>query len=299
MWSRVRAAAMLLAFVVGGAQAQTRAVSPETPSVFETAQLIGIAPQLQQIVAQEREHPSEIVAGSPEAWKRLWLHQQIYERVAAVELQADATTASIDNEIARAAEVLGFLGDKRDRNVTRANLLSALLGGGLGGVSAGLQLSARQATAAAATGIAGGAISAGLAVYGIHAQRGGARSLDAESNMLARFFGRPELPTSHYPPVIWRFLSDVAPSDPDHIARHERLIHTWLELNRIDSLTSTSGKTKIEHVTSMADQHTPQTIDDLEDRIAMLQDVRAKLSFLKRDMAALLNSIQESSTSAH
>jgi hypothetical protein len=33
------------------------------------------------------------------------------------------------------------------------------------------------------------------------------------------------------------------------------------------------------------------TIDDLEDRAAMLEDVRAKLSFLKRDLASLVLSL--------
>jgi hypothetical protein len=35
----------------------------------------------------------------------------------------------------------------------------------------------------------------------------------------------------------------------------------------------------------------PLTIDDLEDRAAMLADVRAKVSFLKRDLAVLLSSL--------
>jgi hypothetical protein len=214
-------------------------------------------------------------------------------RVMTTSLQVDATTAAIDNEIARSTEVRGFLADKRDRNVTRANLLSALLGGGLGGTSAGLQLSSTQTNATAATGIAGGAISAGLAVYGIRAQRGGTRILDAESNMLAQFFDRPELPTSHYPPLVWQFLSEVAPTDPGHLTRRERLIRTWLELNRVDSLNTRSGRIKIEHVTSMPNQHLSLTVDDLEDRIAMLQDVRAKLSYLKRDLAALLASLPD------
>jgi hypothetical protein len=111
--------------------------------------------------------------------------------------------------------------------------------------------------------------------------------------MLAEFFGRPELPTSHYPPVIWQFLNQVARSDPNHLSRRDRLLRTWLELNRLDSPSTPSGRLKIEHVTSMPDQHVTLTIDDLEDRIAMLQDVRAKLSFLKRDLAALLASLPE------
>src|ERR1700757_1893386 len=97
----------------------------------------------------------------------LVLSQRIYRRVMMASLEIDATTALIDNEIARSTEVRGFLADKRDRNVTRANLLSVLMGGGLGATSAGLQLSSKRINATVATGIAGGVISAGIALYGI------------------------------------------------------------------------------------------------------------------------------------
>jgi hypothetical protein len=50
---------------------------------------------------------------------------------------------------------------------------------------------------------------------------------------------------------------------------------------------------KIDHVTSTPEEHFDLSIDDLEDRMAMLQDVRAKLSYLKRDLAALLESLSE------
>lgn len=258
--------------------------------VASTARLIGISAEIDELRAARQDAP----AGSPEQWRILWLHQRVVERTAAVQLQIDATVAEIDNEIARATEVRGFLADRRDNRVTRANLLSALIGGGLGGTSAGLQLSTTQTAAAAGTGIAGGAIAAGIALYGIHAQKGETRTLETESNMLAQFFDRPILPTSHYPPVIWHFLSEVAPSDPDHITRRDRLMRTWVELKRLDPPPNTPvGQVKIDHVTNSPEQHLLLTIDDLEDRMAMLQDVRAKLSYLKRDLAALLESLPD------
>jgi hypothetical protein len=297
MSSRIHALVILLIIMRGQAGCQSANQPSGDPaeasmmasSVADTARLIGVISEIEKLRLEQQPTPAD----SPQQWRRLWLHQRIYERVTIVQLQADATIASIDNEIARSTEVHGYLADKRDRKVTRANLLSALFGGGLGASSAGLQLSSKLTNATVATGIAGGAISAGLAVYGIHAQRGGTRTLDTDSNMLAEFFGRPELPTSHYPRIIWQFLNEVAPTDPDHLIRRERLIRTWLELNRLDSLATPSGRLKIEHVTSMPDQHLTLTIDDLEDRIAMLQDVRAKLSYLKRDLAALLASLPE------
>lgn len=267
--------------------AQSSEAEPGAAPAADTARLIGVASELKSL--SNNQYPTH--AGSPQQWKSLVLHQRIYESVTIAQLQADATVASIDNEIAHSAEVRGYLADRRDRTVTRANLFSALLGGGLGAVSAGLQISSKRTNAAVATGIAGGTVSAGLAVYGIQAQRGGMRNPETESNMLAEFFGRPELPTSHYPRIVWQFLNEAAPSDSDRLIRRDRLIRTWLELNRLDSLTTPAGKLKIERVTSMPSQHQLLTIDDLEDRIAMLQDVRAKLSYLKRDLAALLLSL--------
>ena len=287
MQFRVQLVLIPLLFIHG--RAECAADTPVTSSVADTAALIHVSREIEEI----RSLREPATADAVQHWRVLALRQRVYERVLTASLEVDATTAAIDNEIARSTEVRGFLADKRDRNVTRANLLSALFGGGLGAASAGLQLSSKQTSATAATGIAGGAISVGLSVYGIHAQRGGTRILDAPSNMLAPFFDRPELPANHYPQVVWKFLSNVPPSEPAHLTRREQLIGTWLELKRLDSLTTPSGRTKVEHVTSLPDQHLNLTVDDLEDRIAMLQDVRAKLSYLKRDLAALLASLPD------
>ncbi|QHN03575.1 hypothetical protein FTO74_09480 [Granulicella sp. WH15] len=274
----------------GGGGNSTASLNSAITPVADTAQLIGISAELDELHRASQDG----LPGSPEQWRILWLHQRIVERTTAVQLQIDATLAEIDNEIARATEVRGFLADRRDNRVTRANLLSALIGGGLGGTSAGLQLSTKQTAAAAGTGITGGALAAGIALYGIHAQRGESRALETDSNMLAQFFDRPVLPTSRYPPIVWQFLNEVAQSDPDHITRRQRLVRTWLELKRLDPPPGTpAGQVKIDHVTSMPEQRLVLSIDDLEDRMAMLQDVRAKLSYLKRDLAALLESLSE------
>ena len=94
----------------------------------DTAALISVSREVQELEGLQQT----ISPGTPQQWRLLALHQQIYEHVTAASLQVDATRAAIDNEIARSTEVRGFLADKRDRNVTRANLLRALLGGRLG-----------------------------------------------------------------------------------------------------------------------------------------------------------------------
>jgi hypothetical protein len=113
--------------------------------------------------------------------------------------------------------------------------------------------------------------------------------------MLAEFFDRPVLPDSHYSATIWTFLNESAPSSPTSVTRKQQLVQTWIQVKRIDSLTSAD---KIRRLTSQPSELLKLTIDDLEDRAAMLQDVRARISFLKRDLGALLVSLPNIGESA-
>src|SRR6202051_4099245 len=137
--SLVVLASVALAIRAQTVEARTPLVAPES-----TAELIKVSAEIRQL--QKLSTSTAPV----DRWQILWLHQHISERVMAASLQVDATIAQIDNEIARANEVRGFLADKRDRRVTRANLMSVIIGGGLGATSSGLQLSSTLDKPAAA-----------------------------------------------------------------------------------------------------------------------------------------------------
>jgi len=264
-------------------------VQPNEPAFESTAKLVGILPELSEL--------QKLAADTAKAdrWQILWLHQHISEKIMATSLQVDATIAQIDNEISRAGELHSYLADRRDRTVNRANLLSVIVGGGLGATSSGLQLSSTLSKPAAGVGIGAGALSATLAVFGIHAQKGSSSQFDFQSNMLAQFFDRPILPDSHYPATIWSFLNESAPNSPTAATRKQQLLQTWIQVKRIDSLASID---KIQRLTSQPSELLKLTIDDLEDRAAMLQDVRARISFLKRDLGALIASLPPTGASA-
>src|SRR5260370_1280639 len=142
--------------------------------VAVTAGIIGGQHEIEELRSMSAaERLGEVPANA--GWQLVYLRQEIYTRVLLVSMQVDATTAQIDNEIAQANELHGYLADRRDRSVNRSNLLSALIGGGMGSVSAGLQLPAGQTKPSAIVGIAGGAIASSLAVAGIRAHKGGTR----------------------------------------------------------------------------------------------------------------------------
>jgi hypothetical protein len=264
------------------ALALTVPVPAQQPYSETTANLIGVLPEINQLrQLSSRTDPAT-------RWQLLWLHQHISEQVMAASLQVDATIAQIDNEIARANELRGFLSDRRDNAVSRANLLSILIGGGLGATSSGLQLSTALDKPAAGVGIAAGTLSASLALAGIRAQKGHTSRFDFNSNMLAELFDRPTLPDSRYPGTVWTFLNEQPRSGPASLTRKQEMLQSWVIVKRIDSLSSTD---KINRLTSQPSELLQLTIDDLEDRAAMLQDVRARISFLKRDLGNLLTSL--------
>src|SRR5580693_1002641 len=110
---------------------------------MRTANIIHVLPEIDQLseLARNQSDPSKITP----------LRQIIIERVLAASLEVDATIAQTDNEIAQSNEVRGYLSDKRDRAVTRANLLSIVSGGTLGATSAGLQLPTGENKASSAS----------------------------------------------------------------------------------------------------------------------------------------------------
>jgi hypothetical protein len=281
--SLVRSLHLMVALATIPVAIPAQTVDITTPPASEsTAQLINISAEISQL---KRLSSSSAAA---DRWQILWLHQHISEQVMAASLQVDATIAQIDNEISRANEVHGYLADRRDRAVSRTNLLSVIVGGAVGATSSGLQLSSSLTKPAAGVGIGAGTLSAGLALTGIHEEKGKSSPFEFESNMLAEFFDRPTLPNSQYPATLWTFLNEASPGDPRGLTRKEQLLQTWVQVRRIDSLSSTE---KINRLTSLPAENLKLTIDDFEDRGAMLQDVRARISYLKRDLGALLVSL--------
>jgi hypothetical protein len=293
-WIRCSCAAGLLAFAVTvAAQVAPKEVQTKQPDMESVEGLVGVSSEVSRLRELATNRGS--VGGHVDRWEILWLHQHISERIMAASLQVDATIAQIDNEIATADEVHGYLSDRRDKTVNRANLFGILLGGGLSATSSVLQLSTNLDTVSSALDIAGGSASVGFALMGIHAQKGGSSRFDFNSNMLAEFFDRPTLPTSQYPATVWAFLNEPSPTSPEHLTRKAQLLKTWVVVQRIGSLSNVD---KIDRVTSQPSEMLKLSIDDLEDRAAMLQDVRARISFLKRDLGNLLASLPEVDESA-
>jgi hypothetical protein len=98
------------------AQSQVKNSERQTSTVMRTARIIHVLPEINQL--------NEVVRNQSDASNITRLRQAIIEKILAASLLVDATIAQIDNEIAQSNEVRGYLSDKRDKAVNRANLLS-------------------------------------------------------------------------------------------------------------------------------------------------------------------------------
>ena len=248
----------------------------EAPLAIEqTAEMLGIRGPLQVIrdkTLSDREG-------------RLAAQQQVIAAVTAASLEVDATTGQIDEEIAETRELQNFLSARRQREIDLLNLLSLSIGGSLGTASAALGLTPHTQESGVVGIVSGTSITA-LSALGLHVRGGGKAVLEARSNMLCHVFDLPSETNNFYPPLIAAFMVQAAPDNA--VSRKQHLVQAWVKLGRIPPPNTKKGQLKVARLASVPQQDTKLSINDLDDRQAMLYDLRARVMYLKRDLALLM-----------
>src|SRR6185369_2310002 len=99
---------------------------------------------------------------------------------------------------------------------------------------------------------------------------------------------------AYYPPGIIEYLRSVPPDEKDSSAtRLDQLMSEWRKTGRIGDQGQPKTEKKIAMLTSSLDKKTKLSIDDINDRIAMLADVTGRVGLMKRDLAELMLSLRK------
>jgi hypothetical protein len=279
----------------GSSAGQVLRLSPEAAQVADE---IGVAALLDQLSSKRAD-------GSPMNLQSLSVRQEITEKVLAASLDVDSVNAIIDSEVEQIRGIRADLQARRDRAQNVINIASIVAGGVAGAVTSALQFKPSTANLGNGIGVAGGAGSVVLSLIGIHKQGGGRRSLGDSPRMLARFFGRQpgatEAIPSDYPEAVWSYLNSAAPSQPNPASsnpsppnvgtRREQLILKWRGEGRIKQDASLKDERRIESMSSNLAQVRKLSISDLDDRVAMLLDVRARVSLMKRGLSEIVRGL--------
>jgi hypothetical protein len=267
------------------AQKPMMSVDKDLPlSAEQTADTIGLLPLFVRI----KELQSSANASDRE--ERVELQQQILLRVVSASLQVGAATGQIDAEIADTRELESYLIGRRDSKADLLNLASLGVGGTVGTANSILGFTNHN-TASAVTSVVADTVTLGFSIWELKIRGGQARVLQTPSNMLSEIFGRPSDMSDLNPPVVIKFMNAVPPDDPDGLSRQDRLIRSWVKVGRLPPPNTPKGREKIVHLTSQPGDGTRQSIEDLDDRQAMLYDLRVRLSHIQQDLATLLEDI--------
>jgi len=257
-----------------------------SPGASEVARLIGVAPLLEQF--ERLPKPEQAGVGGAMSPEALALRQRITEGVLGASLEVDGVFAELDSEIAQTNEIRTFLESRRDHAIGINALSNIVSGGGLGIVGSALQIGESTNKLGNAVGVAAGSVATVLSVLGLRQQHGGHHTLGIAPNMLAKIFDRQPEFHSDYPDEVWTYLNATPPNGSGTETRRAHLIKRWTELGRIDPIETPRGRQKVQFLTSSVSARRALTIDLLADRAAMLSDVRATVSLMKRDLSKLM-----------
>jgi len=256
-----------------------------SPGATEMARQLGLMPQIERLY---RLPESERGSGTVMSLEALSIRQDITEAVMACSLEVDGVTAEIDGELSQVVAIRDQLESRRDHALT-LNTIANIVASGFGGiVGTALQFNNSTANLGNAIGVIGAGVSTALSLIGLRQQRGGKGSLGVAPNLLAKLFDKKPEFHSDYPPEVWTYLNAVPPSDTRNETRRALLIKRWTDLNHIDTAATPKAQRKIDLLTSSISQQNQLTIDLLNDRAAMLADVRAVVSLMKRDLSKLV-----------
>jgi len=264
-------------------EAPTTQLPKLSPGAEEVASEIGVTPLIERLYRL----PERGVGGAM-SLEALSLRQEITEVVLGTSLEVDGVIAEIDSELAQINAIRADLEARRDHAINLNTIANIVASGFTGVVGTALQFKNSTANLGNGIGVAGAGISTLLSLIGLRQQRGGHKALGVAPNLLARLFDKKPEFHSDYPAEVWTYLSAVPPAESGKETRRALLIKRWTELGRIESIETPKGQRKIELLTSSISQQRSLTIDLLDDRGAMLADVRAQVSLIKRDLSKLM-----------
>ncbi len=264
-------------------------------SAQQTAHILGLDETMQKLRALQFARASDALASAEERSLRL----ELLEAIELAILDIDGAMAEIGNERDELGNIRTTLQSRRDKTVSLLTTAALLTGSGLGTAVNAMQftsLSNQTQNVGDGIGIGSGAASTILSILAARKQRGPNGSVGEVSNMLAPLLGGTPVLNTRYPPAVLQFLQSVpAGEDASRGTRLDQLKQQWMRSGRL--LTAGSKKEQ-QTVTALTASQRPDvkvSIDDLTNRMAMLNDVLGRVSLMKRDLAVLMSSYTKGS----
>jgi hypothetical protein len=251
---------------------------PFSRTAVDTSRAIGVLPELAAIVtARERGLSSE---------QMLMARQVLMERIMLTMLDVASVTGEIDCENERSAQLRDQLRKSEEQRLRSLTVAGLVLGAATAILSGGIALYSPDAASANVVNVVGGTAQAGTGFATLsHAPKGALRH---DRNLLADLWtGKPG--SDMFPASVWRFLNEVEDHQSGTLLR-QRLIEQWKAGERLGPSGSDEERQRVELIFGQGGEY---TIEDLQARDAILDQLEATVKLLYQDLALLLRELSD------
>jgi len=265
------------------AAANKAILSPAGRDIAEQIGVMGLINELIDVRNQLPENPSL-------ALKHMELKQKLLQAVLIASLQVRDATARIDKETADINRVSGVLSDKRDRALKTNTMANIFGNGALNEIGQAGEMRIKEEPGEIVELVSGGLVIA-LGSLALYQQSGGKRTVPTKPNMLAKVLGCRIDGDTEYPAVIWNYLNRAPAGSKSVKTRLEILIEQWQKCNTIGPAKNPKMRRRF---AELSNTHATGKVnlDLLGDRKDMLNDVKAEIFQMDRDLLELLLNTQ-------
>jgi hypothetical protein len=277
--------------------------SPLTANAVQLSDTIGLSPVLQHIKALR----SQVAAytGSP-TLESLAARQDLYETVQQgsllvqrTNLDVDFTVAEIESEESVYREWLAACLIRRDKVLGGTILASGTSNLALWSTCEALAIPTLGQPGsfivpAGIVGILAGVVPSVASMYALKAASGSRYTSENDPNMLAGVFGNPGNQETRFPKSVWTFLYQVPANETTNRTRHDQLIDRWITDTSIPTFTNRNSVRQRDILTASGARPKALSIDTLNMRLVMLQQLAAEIQKMKRMLLELTMAVDGS-----
>ena len=236
---------------------------------LKAAEVAGALDDLQALAAAER-------APGRQGISLLLSRQALTQRVLLAVLDVHASLAALSCEDERGQQLRGQLLRRDARRSQNLGLAGLVIGGATAALSGGLSL-ASLSNASDMAGIIGGSL--GAAVGGAQLYASSSGRLRTSTNLLDDIYRQPPQST-HFPPTVWRYLTQRPAAGEPSIAG--AIVAEWRAAGLLDG--------EADEAMFLA-REARFSADDLDRRDAMIDLVEARITLMSRDLRLLLEEV--------
>ncbi len=212
------------------------------------------------------------------------IRQELNHHIDLASLEISSVTAELDCEEERLNQIASFLSEKEKRKESHLTVGSIILGS-LSAIVTGVLVSKKdESDASDVIGVGVGVADAVLGVLILTSNR--KINLEHKRNVFKEIWFASET-SSIYPPSIWYYLNYSNP-DKGEISLREQLINNWMDFGQIED---TRGKRKSSNLEIYFGEGGKYTIDELENRANMYDQIESVIKLMKQDLRNLTLSI--------